>query len=335
MKATNDLTPKKSNNNLCDFDIHRLYHDAVERIVQYDVEVNSLHRELSLKEERIVCFGKKLVAISLELASSKALVDELSQQLHRLKQRMSRMDSDDVGECSTQERSTKVQRLYSCPESPVVVCFPINNTLINEAMNSTHDDMPRVPYTPMRNRNQLKREESNNKICDDQLSRRWQSISCDSYVGRESTFFVSNSNRVAMPNAPETAPRRSSGDRHLRQSWKNALNGAYSSSIGQILGLNKNDCRDSKESSTDEEDSPENSYTKAKGLAKTESRSSPQIEGVIFPVSSEEVLDAILLDRTGFACPKSVSSFSNEEWPEYDKTTRACLGFPTLDKSSD
>lgn len=41
---------------LYDFDIHQLCHNAIDRIVQYDVEVNSLHRELSLKEERIVCF---------------------------------------------------------------------------------------------------------------------------------------------------------------------------------------------------------------------------------------------------------------------------------------
>jgi hypothetical protein len=46
MKATNDLTPKKSKNNLYDLDIHQLYHDAVERIFQYDMEVSSLHREL-------------------------------------------------------------------------------------------------------------------------------------------------------------------------------------------------------------------------------------------------------------------------------------------------
>ena len=267
-------------------------------------------------------FRKEVSCNSLELASSKALVDELSQQLHRLKRRMSSMDSDDVGECATQEQSTKVQRSYSCPESPVVVCFPINNALINDAINSTHDDMPRVTCKPLRDMNQLKRVESSNKTCDYHLSRRWQSKRCNIYVGRESTSFVSNSNRVAMPNAPETetAPHRSSGDRHLRQSWKNGSNDAYSSrlsNIRHILGLNKNDCRDSKESSTDEESFTEHSHTKAEGLVKTESQSNLQIERVIFPVSSEEVLGAILLDRTRFACPKRVSSCSNEEWPEY------------------
>ena len=173
------------------------------------------------------------------------------------------------------------------------------------------------------------------------LSRRWQSRRCNSYVGRESTSFVSNSNRVALPNSPEaeTAPRRSSDDRHLRQSWKNGSNDAYLSrlsNIRQILGLNKNDCRDSKESSTDEESFTEHSHTKAEGLAKTESQSNLQIERVI--VSSEEVLGAILLDRTRFACPKRVSSYSNEEWPEYGaqkaESSRQSLQTAWWDKSS-
>ena len=258
------------------------------------------------------------MAILLELASYKALTDELSQQLHRLKRKMSSMDSDVIGECATQKRYTKVPR-SNCPESPVAVCFLIINTLLNETMHITHDDKPSVPCKLIRDRHQLKRVETGNKICDYHLPRRWQSKRCNSYVGRESTSFVSNSNRVAMPSAPETAPHMSSGDRHLSQSWKNALDNAHSSRLSnvmQILRLNKNDCRDGKGSSTDEEDSTENVFTKARGLAMKESQSCPQIEGVIFPVSSEEVLGAILLDWTIFACLKRVSSYSNEEWPE-------------------
>jgi len=139
---------------------------------------------------------------------------------------MSSMDTDVVGECATQERSTKVQRSQACPESPVAACFPINNTLLNKTMNSTHDDKPRAPCTPIKDRNQLKWVESSNKICYYHLPRRCQSKRFNSYVGRERTSFVSNSNRVATPNAPETAPHMSSGDRHFRQSWKNALDDA-------------------------------------------------------------------------------------------------------------
>ena len=83
------------------FGIHKNYHDALECLFQRDRSIKELEAKLASRDEYIMSLELKLVQMSLELASSKAMED----MHHLYKRRMSRTSlsllhtHDDTMEC--------------------------------------------------------------------------------------------------------------------------------------------------------------------------------------------------------------------------------------------
>lgn len=71
-----------------DFDLRANYQNAVDCLIHCEVVMKKLQEELASKNCQIANLEGKLVEMSLELASSKATVDEQSQQLRRLKRKV-------------------------------------------------------------------------------------------------------------------------------------------------------------------------------------------------------------------------------------------------------
>lgn len=65
------------------FDVHHLYHNAVNSLVSCDRTIKCLREELTSKDERIVMLEERLVQMSLELASTKASEDVLQHRLSK------------------------------------------------------------------------------------------------------------------------------------------------------------------------------------------------------------------------------------------------------------
>lgn len=103
-----------------DFDLPQNYQNALDCLVQCEYIIKILQEQLVSKDEQIASLEEKLVRMSFELASSKALQDE---QLHRFKGRISSIENisvDGDDECTTlpsqqhqQQTAKKVQEGHS------------------------------------------------------------------------------------------------------------------------------------------------------------------------------------------------------------------------------
>lgn len=60
-----------------EFDLHQLYHNAIECLINCDQTIKSLQKDLLNKDSLIASLESQIIDMSLELASSKALVDKL------------------------------------------------------------------------------------------------------------------------------------------------------------------------------------------------------------------------------------------------------------------
>ena len=77
------------------FDLHQNYQNAVDCLVHCEFIMKNLQDELASKDQQIATLEAKLIQTKLELASSKAIQDEQSQQLNRLKRRLSCVSPDE------------------------------------------------------------------------------------------------------------------------------------------------------------------------------------------------------------------------------------------------
>ena len=93
-----------------DFDLPQNYQNAVDCLVQCECLINNLQEELASKDEQIARLEEKLVRMSFELASSKALQDE---QLHQFNGSISSIESssvDDANQCATSSQQQHQQQ---------------------------------------------------------------------------------------------------------------------------------------------------------------------------------------------------------------------------------
>lgn len=131
-----------------EFDLHELYHNAVECLIDCDRTIKSLREQVSLKDETIASFEERIVQMSLKLASTKAMQDEQSHQLHRIKRSINSLDGN-AEDCDPIAWPTSKNRHVTSPSGGKTVdYFPVSvarkNREARDDPQSTLRDSPVV-----------------------------------------------------------------------------------------------------------------------------------------------------------------------------------------------
>ena len=132
-----------------DFDLPQNYHNAVHCLVQCEYLIKTLQEQLVSKDRQIVSLEEKLVRMSFELASSKAVQDE---QLHRFKRKISSIVNSSVNgedECTAlPSRQQQQQTARKVQEGQAAVNYaPVSFSRIRNSPR-LHNSRPVLSRSP-------------------------------------------------------------------------------------------------------------------------------------------------------------------------------------------
>jgi len=396
-----------------DFDLPQNYQNAIDCLVQCEYLINNLQEQLASKDEQIASLEEKLVRMSFELASSKALQDE---QLHQFKRSISSIENssvDDDNRCATSSQQQQQQIVKTFQEGQATVNVNYASVGLSQSRNSPRLHNPRPMLSPpwsVRDSRQpcevdttawpqainekfdpahpvglrdpeprqcssfrlprLAQRMSSSKI-DDATSWMTSDNSAKKYIfsntssglirnysagnldrakeilpsDRTSSLFTNHSSpstngmrqRAATPNNGPTAPTRRLTMQHA--SRPSSLDNSFTprtrrlSNFGQfILGLNKNDKTTEKEAANEQTMNDQDDPPSRRGSSRS------HIQGVVFPISSDDCLIGLCQDAVIESCPSrsnngnnnrgrspsvnrgrspSVNANANVEWPEF------------------
>jgi len=331
-----------------EFELHQLYHNAVECLIKCDRTICSLREKLSLKDETITSLEEKIVQMSLELASSMAMQDEQSHQLYRLKRRISSLDGEEE-DCNPAARPRSKSMQVSSPSANMLVDYSPVSFAKNDR-EGPHDPRPnpkdislaQTPSIPTASESDNSkrrrgfrmpsfRANRNTDIANllggshkSETSVMFTDVSIDLGEGSNTPSNYNNNEGFVRQSVSDTtimaAQTKSPFKGHRRHcSWKDSIDDSATrrlSNIGHfLLGLNRN------ENAKDETNGEKvNSERQEEEVQPRRESLQVSIEGVVFPVSSQEIL-AVCWDEDQTATfdesARRVSSYGNEEWPVF------------------
>mmetsp|Transcript_4130 Transcript_4130/g.9098 ORF Transcript_4130/g.9098 Transcript_4130/m.9098 type:complete len:382 (-) Transcript_4130:8-1153(-) len=315
-----------------EFDLHQDYHAAIECVVQCEFIIKSLQEQLNSKDECISSLEEKLVAMSLELALAKASEDE-----HRLlKRKLNRAGDNDrnqghvdnVNNIMMSEASSPVQQqqdTYNKAKSELYVPIRKNSKDMKEEEEEGVVSSPKITNMPHHTQESMSSPTPADRRRGFRMSslRSWEienmSNNNDSGSGGVTSSATTNSGSTSR-NTSFSSLNQNGGAKHKRQtSWNGLLNDASRlSSLGHfLLGSN---------SSIHTGSRGEGEHQTVVDLNDVVMRSLPErgvhhqqqqdccsaIDGVVFPVSSAEVLAGCLSEDEDCS-PQHV----NDEWPQF------------------
>lgn len=319
-----------------EFDLHQDYHAAIECVVQCEFIIKSLQEQLTSKEECISSLEEKLVAMSLELALAKASEDE-----HRLlKRKLNRASDNDqdqgcvnnVNNIMMSEGSSaqQQQEKYHKATSEFYVPRRKNSKDMKEEQEgegaSSSQKITNTPHHP---------QESSPTPADRRRGFRMSSLrSWENENNNDNTTNSGNTSRNTSfsslnPNGGGAAMcatrQQASSDssrlaRYNRQtSWNSLLNDASRlSSLGNFLlgSSNNGDVirrGEGEQTVVDLDDAVMRNLPEGGVRHRVQHQQDCcSIDGVVFPVSSAEVLAGCLSEDEDWS-PQHV----NDEWPKF------------------
>jgi len=290
-----------------DFDLHRNYHDVVDRLIQCNSLINALQDQLASKEEQIKNLEGKLVEMSIELASSKALEDEhqlLKRQMRRIYNNQGRFDAE-----SRPPTQVDKKRQGAAPQAPDLLATDYAPPLGSDRTGTGASTSTVNARTSRKPRPALSQSWS---IRGGKASPR-SSLLAD--AGRESAQSVpqgiNGQLRPSVAGGDSTAELGRPGSLLSRQ--ESFASRRLSDLTQYLLGMGRNDAVKVTLTKGDGAIDVSQHHQRRQGRR---SSSSPQsssgslISAVVFPVSSRDVL-------AGCIDGKAWKNNANEEWPEF------------------
>ena len=276
-------------------DLHQDYQNAVDCLTQCDSTIRTMQDQLASKDKQIASLEEKLVQMSFDLASSKALEDE-----HRLLVRKMMSDSSHGNEDNKYPPSPQVEKKWQ-----------------DIALQSLKSEMDYTPNRAVRSNTRSNRE-SRTAISQSWTVRRRSVVSPD-IPHVPSTPQGTNKNEYSNKSRHALAVELNQHEHLLSQHpGKKSLDESFASrklsNLSQyLLGLNKNDTAGCTLAEGDAIDISRRHLGRKKRNSILTSTGS-LISAVVFPVSSMEVLAGCL---RGEASEGPNINNDNEEWPEF------------------
>jgi hypothetical protein len=297
-----------------DNNFEQKYHSAIERIAHKDLLVKMLQDELRKKDAQVVSLEEKLIEMSMELATSRAVEDEyhLASKHSQSPQSVRHIPHQTSG--LTQDEDESKELLFPAARRPRG----------NGASHLSDKSIDRAFH----HRHLMKRSSTMTTECSEHSKTgivpkhiisfsEDRSICTQKSAATERRRAASRSNSLKETSSSFSFRSQDTGSRVAQTS---------NSNFGQFLrsfGLSKSDMTPSTNITSMKEALPPKPNKARDITLRRLSRDAAPLDGVIFPCSSYEVLSGLEVDKPSSLSTRNGSRWEsnnrnqNEEWPEW------------------
>eukprot|EP00579_Thalassiosira_antarctica_P005380 CAMPEP_0201880686 /NCGR_PEP_ID=MMETSP0902-20130614/11201_1 /ASSEMBLY_ACC=CAM_ASM_000551 /TAXON_ID=420261 /ORGANISM="Thalassiosira antarctica, Strain CCMP982" /LENGTH=353 /DNA_ID=CAMNT_0048408737 /DNA_START=186 /DNA_END=1247 /DNA_ORIENTATION=+ len=326
-----------------EFNLHQSYHNAIDCLRHSDRIIRNLQEELASKDEHILSLEEKLVRMSFELASAKALEDEhqllkrrmaiLSNSITSSEHSHPQTDETDEGLPRKNRPRVRPQPRPAARRSSSEVAVTSNSPSVPQGKHARWQIVPEaaaaVPIKRARGFS-LSRVMSCRWVADDNRL----DASLNDSTKDNMNFSGATSDKFSRASRFENSPANSDMNRTMRgtsltefQTRRLSTKPTFvsldgdsftprrMSNIGQYFGLKKNDNSEMnavRETNDEVDIGGRSEPRRQRRESVSSSRSS--ISGVVFPVSSN---DCLMGCQDDFESRRRRCSTANEEWPTF------------------